>query len=322
MKVTEILRKGETAPISIEIEPPILGKSINHVFKALDRLVEVGTRYVNITYHAEQVVGYTEENNEIFPISQKRKPGTVGVAGAIQTRYASRQIQAVPHVICTSFTKYDAEEYLIELGFLGVKNVMALRGDPVPAVGGAKTAFKSVPAGYSHANELIEQIVNLRRGLYVGAREGDAIDFCIGAACYPEGHPESTSPEDDLRWAKAKVEAGADYLVTQMFLDNSVYKRFVEKARKRGINVPIVAGIKPLTSRRHLETLPSIFHCSVPEELRAAVHNQGENEENIRNVGIEWCVKQCKDLISYGVPGIHFYASRASPVREVVERIL
>jgi len=321
VKVIDLLRKGTGKPISVEIEPPTLGKSIDSVFKVLDPLVEAGVKYVNITYHAEHVVGYVEYNNERFPVSQRGRPGTVGVAGAIQARYASKKIEAVPHVICTGFTKYDVEEYLIDLRFLGIENIMALRGDAPKGPDGIKLRFTRMPGGYAHANELIEQIVNLRKGGYVGAKEGDPIDFCIGAACYPEGHPESNSPQEELRWLKVKADTGAEYLVTQMFFDNDVYKRFVEKSRELGIETPIIPGIKALASRRHLENLPSIFHCSIPEELRTAVLKQGDDEKKVRNVGVDWCVEQCRDLIDYGAPGIHLYATRSSAIREVVERI-
>jgi len=227
----------------------------------------------------------------------------------------------VPHVICTSFTKYNIEEYLIDLGFLGIENVMALRGDPPNDPNGRKTSFMRTPGGCAHANELIQQIINLRKGSYVGAREGDPIDLCVGAACYPEGHPESKSEDEDLRWVKTKVDAGADYLVTQMFFDNDAYRRFVDRAKNAGIDVPIIPGIKILASHRHLETLPSIFHCSIPEKLRKTALEKAKNGKDLRSIGIDWCVEQCRDLIDYGVPGIHFYATRNSPVAEVIKRL-
>ena len=322
MRVVDLLRMGNGRVISVEIEPPTLGKSIDGVFKVLDPLVEAGIRYVNITYHAEHLVGYVEDNNGRYPVSQRRRPGTVGVAGAIQARYASQKMEAVPHVICTGFTKYDVEEYLIDLRFLGIENVMALRGDAPKGPDEEKLPFTRMPGGYAHANELIEQIVKLRKGKYVGAKEGDPIDFCIGAACYPEGHPESKFPEEELQWLKAKVDAGAEYLVTQMFFDNDAYRQFAEETKRLGIEIPIVPGIKPLSSRRHLETLPSTFHCSVPEELRTEVLKQGYDEKKVRKIGVDWCVEQCRGLIEYGVPGIHLYATRSPAVREVAERIL
>jgi len=322
LKVVDLLRKGNGGQISVEIEPPTLGKSIDGVFKVLDPLVEAGIKYVNITYHAEHLIGYVEDSNKRFPVSQRRRPGTVGVAGAIQARYAVSKIEAVPHVICTGFTKYDVEEYLIDLRFLGIENIMALRGDAPKGPDGTRLPFTRMPGGYAHANELIKQIVELRKGEYVGAKKGDPIDFCVGAACYPEGHPESKSPKEELRWLKAKVDAGAEYLVTQMFFDNEAYKQFVEKTRKLGIEIPIVPGIKPLASRKHLESLPSTFHCSIPEKLRTEVLKHGDDEKSIRKVGVDWCIEQCRELIDYGAPGVHLYATRGLAIREFVERIL
>ncbi len=321
-KIRDLLKNSSGKQISVEIEPPTLGRSIKGVFKVLDPLVEKGIKYVNITYHPEHVLTYVEQNNERYPISQRRRPGTVGAAGAIQARYASRGVEVVPHVICTGFTKHDVEEYIIDLAFLGIENIMALRGDTSRDPTDRRLPFMRMPGGHAYASELIEQIVDLRKGVYVGAEEGEPIDFCIGAACYPEGHPESRSEEEELRWLKAKVDAGADYLATQMFFDNELYKRFVDRARKVGIEVPIVPGIKILASRRHLETLPSIFHCSVPEKLRKAALEKTNSEKDLRSVGIDWCVEQCHDLIDYGVPGIHLYTTRNSPVEEVIKRIL
>jgi len=322
MKIRDLLGHRTGRIVSVEVEPPTLGKSINNVFKILDPLVEKGIKYVNITYHPEHVLGYVQYNNQKVPVSQRRKPGTVGAAGAIQARYAAKGVEAVPHVICTGFTTHDVEEYVIDLAFLGIENIMALRGDTPRDSSGNRLPFTRMPGGHAYANELIEQIANLRKGIYVGAQEGDPIDFCIGAACYPEGHPESKSPEQELKWLKAKQEAGADYLVTQMVFDNDVYRRFVDKARSSGIDIPIVPGIKPLASRRHLEILPSLFHCSIPEGLRAKVLKKGKDEKEIGDVGVEWCVEQCLDLIHCGAPGIHLYATRRSPIVEVVDRLL
>ena len=320
-KIRDLLRNSTGRQISVEIEPPTLGKSINGVFRVLDPLVEKGIKYVNITYHPEHVLAYVEQNNQRYTIAQRRRPGTVGVAGAIQARYASKGVEAVPHVICTGFTRHDVEEYVIDLAFLGIENIMALRGDTSRDPTGRKLPFTRMPGGHAYASELIEQMVDLRRGVYVGAEGGEPIDFCIGAACYPEGHPESRSLDEELCWLRAKVDAGADYLVTQMFFDNDVYKRFVDRARKAGVEAPIVPGIKILASYRHLETLPSIFHCSIPEKLRKAALEKAKNGKDLRSIGVDWCVEQCRDLIDYGVPGIHFYATRNSPVEEVINRI-
>ena len=335
MKVIDILKKNSGKQFSIEVEPPVLGANIDDLYKFLDPLVNRGIKYVNITYHAEEIVDYVKQNNFQFPISRRKKPGTVGVAVGIRERYA-KKIEPVPHVICTGFTRYDTEEYLVDLGYMQIENVMVLRGDGPKDSQGKRLPFKPTPGGHSHANQLIEQIVDLRKGKYVGAEKGHPLNFCIGAACYLEGHPESRQKfrtvggaiENELYWSKVKVEAGAEYLVTQMFFDNCFYKKFVEKARELGIQVPIVPGIKPLYISRHVETLPSLFGCSIPEELKKKMIECGDDKKAVREVGMGWCVEQCKDLFDYGVPGIHFFATSGKPVEkdkslveEIIERI-
>ncbi len=260
MKVIDALC-AERRAISVEIEPPSVGTGIAEIFDLLDPLVEMGIRYIDITYHVEQIVGYVEHNGTLFPVSQRKKPGTAGVAGAIRERYKARGIEPVPHVICTGFSQYATEEYLVELAFLGIENVLALRGDAPRGPDGGALPFVPAPAGHAYAQGLIQQITALKQGHYMGAHEGQAIDFCIGAACYPEGYDASRSAHDELQWLKAKVDAGAEYLVTQMFFDNDAYWRFVERAQHVGIEVPIVPGIKPLATFKHLTLLPAIFGC-------------------------------------------------------------
>ncbi|MCJ7631623.1 methylenetetrahydrofolate reductase, partial [Candidatus Bathyarchaeota archaeon] len=335
MKVIDILNNKNGEKFSVEVLPPITGGSINELFKYLDPLAEV-IRYVNVTYHAEEIVEYIEDDGCRFPISRRIHPGTTGIAGAIQRKYESKGIEAVPHVICTSFTKYDIEEYLQDLNYLGINNELALRGDVLKGLNGEKAPFIRPNGGYAHASELIEHIVNLRKGEYAGAEEGNPIDFCVGAACYLEGHPEYRHKfksfdgviEDELHWLNAKVRAGADYLVTQMFFDNHFYRNFLEKGRNLGINVPIVPGIKPLTTSSQIESLPSVFGCSIPEELKESVVKCGDDKKAVREVGIDWCVRQCEDLFDYGVPAIHFFGTSGMPfadgrssVQEVIERI-
>jgi methylenetetrahydrofolate reductase (NADPH) len=320
MRVIDALR-GDGRSTSVEIEPPAIGGGIAEVFAMLDPLVELGIRYVDITYHAEQIVGYIEHNGTAFPVSQRKKPGTVGIAGAIRERYRARGVEPVPHVICTGFTQYATEEYLVELAFLGIENVLALRGDAPRGPDGAPLPFTPAPGGHAYAQGLIRQIANLKQGLYVGAREGQPIDFCIGAACYPEGYTPSIAWEDELRWLKAKVEAGAEYLVTQMFFDNDAYWRFVRRVRQAGIEVPIVPGIKPLSTYRHLTALPAIFGCAIPPALRQRVERYRNSPDDIRKVGVQWCLEQCAALRAAGTPGLHFYAARRGPIREVLKQL-
>jgi len=317
MKVIDKLRSGDGRIISVEIEPPNLGRSVRDVFDVLDPLVNLGIQYIDITYHPEQIVAYVQENGERFAVSQRKKPGTSGVAGAILGRYGNR-VQTVPHVICTGFTRHATEEYLVELAYLGIENLMALRGDSPKGPNGEHLEFTRTRGGHEHANELIRQIVDLRNGTYVGAKEGEPLDFCVGAACYPEGYSRNQSTEDDLRWIKEKVQAGADYLVTQMFFDIDVYKRFVEKTRKIGIEVPIVPGLKPISVHRHLQVLPEIFGCSIPKQLADQIERYRESKDDLKKVGVDWCVRQCQDLKEFGSPSLHFYAARGSPIEDVV----
>jgi len=335
MKVVDILKNGNSKQFSIEVEPPVLGGRIEDLYKFIDPLVRAGIKYVNITYHAEEIVSYVTQNNHQFPISRRKKPGTVGVAVGIKERYA-KKIEPVPHVICTGFTRYDTEEYFVDLGYMQIENVMVLRGDGPKGSQGKRLPFQPTPGGHSHANQLIEQIVDIKNGKYVGAEKGHPLNFCIGAACYLEAHPESRykfksideAIEDELYWSKVKVEAGAEYLVTQMFFDNYFYKKFVERAKELGIEVPIVPGIKPLYVSKHVENLPSLFGCSIPDELKKKVIECGDDKKAVREVGIDWCAKQCEDLFDYGVPSIHFFATVGKPVEvekslveEVIERI-
>ncbi|MBI4739495.1 methylenetetrahydrofolate reductase [Candidatus Woesearchaeota archaeon] len=320
MKAIDALKQSNGRLISVEIEPPMVGRSIKEVFDVLDPLVGCGIAYVDITYHPEQIIGDVKVNGDSFPVSMRKKPGTVGVAGAILGRYGSRGVVPVPHVICTGFTKYSTEEYLIELGFLGVENVMALRGDP-PRGMESEQSFCPAPGGHAHANELVMQIADLKRGIYVGAESGESIDFCVGAGCYPEGHSESRSLAEEMDWLNVKVDAGADYLTTQMFFDNQAYYHFLNRCARARINVPIVPGLKPLTSTNQLRVVPEIFGCSIPDELARRVQKYRNKPDDVRRVGIEWCVEQCLDLRKNNAPSLHFYAARNAPIIEIIRAL-
>ena len=320
MKVIDALC-GERRAVSVEIEPPSVGKGIAEIFDLLDPLVEMGIRYIDITYHVEQIVDYVAHNGTLFPVSQRKKPGTAGVAGAIRERYKAWGIEPVPHVICTGFSQYATEEYLVDLAFLGIENVLALRGDAPRGPDGSALPFVPAPAGHAYAQGLIQQITALKQGHYMGAHEGQAIDFCIGAACYPEGYDASRSTHDELQWLKAKVDAGAEYLVTQMFFDNDAYWRFVERAQQVGIEVPIVPGIKPLSTFKHLTMLQTIFGCSIPAALRHRVERYQAHPEDVRKAGVQWCLEQCTALRAAGAPSLHFYAARRAPIREILKQL-
>lgn len=320
MKIIDALYSDHT-PISIEIEPPSLGKGVADAFEMLDPLVELGITHIDITYHAEQIISYVTHHGTAFPISQRKKPGTAGVAGAIRERYKARGVEPVPHVICTGFTPHNTEEYLVELAFLGIENVVALRGDALKGPDGTSLPFTPAPGGHAHAEGLIRQIADLKQGHYIGAHTGEPIEFCIGAACYPEGYAPSIAWEDELRWLKGKTDAGAEYLITQMFFDNDAYWKFIDRARQAGIEVPIVPGLKPLTTHRHLTILPTIFGCAIPAALSEKVDRYKDSKDDIRKIGVQWCLEQCEALRAGGVPSLHFYAARRAPIREVLKQL-
>ena len=316
-KVIDRINGGNGDIISVEIEPPFSGKGIGDVFDVLDPLVNLGVSYIDITYHPQQIIGY--DRRLLFwrkkPIFQRKKPGTLGVSVAIRDRY--RDVEPVPHVICSGFTANETEELLIDLDYMGISNILALKGAPRKGPNNEFMPFKQEGGGHGHANELIEQIVNYNS------------DFCIGTACYPEGHipgylegPILADPVGyDLPFLKLNIEAGAEYLVTQMFFDNEFYLRFVDRVRKSGIDVPVVPGLMPIYWHSHLKTLPGVFGASVPEKLVEQVERFKDDKEAIKQVGVEWCIEQCLDLRKEGVPSLHLFASRGSPVKEVIKAI-
>lgn len=315
--VVEAIAEGKGKTISVEIEPPTLGKGKKAVFELLDPLVELGIKYVDITYHAQRIVSYRTDGS---PVLGTLKPGTVGIAGAILEHYRNEGVFPVPHVICTSFNQDDTQQYLADLHYLGIHNVLALRGDPQKNENGKFLRFEPAESSHAYAKDLIRQIANLRNGVYVGAA-GDTIDFCIGAACFPEGN-SGFSLEQEVEWLKAKIDAGADYFVTQMFFNPEAYARFVDTAAKAGINadeIKFVPGLKPITAAKQLEILPKFFQCSFPAYLAEGMEKNRSDQQASREFGIEKCVELCETLRRYGAPSLHFYASRDAPVKEVIQ---
>ncbi|MBI2548152.1 methylenetetrahydrofolate reductase [Candidatus Woesearchaeota archaeon] len=321
MRVIDILRHGQGKTLSVEIEPPLLGKTTDAVFATLDALVELGISYIDVTYHAQQVKGHhTDALGSKVPIYGRAKPGTVGIAGTLTERYRTQGVAVVPHVICTGFSAYDTEGFLVDLSYLGIENVLALRGDPRKDGDGKFLPFVPEPGGHSFAKELMRQIRDLREGTYwPGEKNGSKMDFCYGGACFPEGNSQA-SLEQEITWLKEKVDAGADYLVTQMFFDTQVYLRFRDGAVREGINVPLVPGLRPLSTVRHLTIFPDTFHCRIPDELSTQVLGYS-NAHDVRQAGIDWCVQQSETLRKEGAPSLHFYASRNAPVVEVIRQL-
>ena len=302
MKVTDFFKQspGKTL-MSFEILPPLKGGSMSDIFKLLDALMEFKPPFIDVTYHREEYV-YTRHDSGYYEKTAIRKrPGTVGICAAIMHKYG---VEAVPHLICGGFTKEDTENALIDLNFLDIKNVLALRGDAMTF----EEKFNPTLGGHSHALDLVRQIADMNSGKYLdpNIEKGSRTDFCIGIAGYPEKHFEAPNMDYDLHFTTEKIKAGADYIVTQMYFDNSKFFDYVSKCRAAGINVPIVPGIKPLTKRYQLASIPRKFFVNMPDDLVKAA-NKAQTDAEILHIGVEWAIHQCKELIAAKVPCIHFY---------------
>lgn len=315
MKVTDKFRKGQTL-FAFELLPPLKGENISSIYRTVDVLGAYQPAYINITYHREEVKFIEREGGLLERRVVRKRPGTVGISAAIAARYG---IDVVPHLICGGFSADETEDALIEMNFLGIDNVLALRGDNVRG----EHTFRPHPGGHLHASELVAQIAGMNRGEYLsGEVEHPApTDFCIGVAGYPEKHAEAPNLQTDIEYLKQKVDAGAHYIVTQMFFDNAKYFDFVSRCRREGIEVPIVAGIKPFSTKAQLSLLPQVFGVNIPEELSRAVASAADNAA-VRSIGIEWAIGQCRELIRQGVPALHFYTmSRPDNVEAVVKAV-
>lgn len=316
MKISELLTGGGGTAFSFEVLPPLKGTGIEGLKRTIDRLREYNPKYINITTHRSEYVYKDLGNGQVERSRLRRRPGTVAVAAVIQRDYG---IPVVPHVLCSGFTREETEYMLLDLQFLGIENLLLLRGDKARE----DRVFRPTPDGYSHTTELQEQVNAFNAGYFV---DGSPIKvpgpaFSYGVACYPEKHEEAPNLEIDFEWFSRKVALGAEYGVTQLFYDNAAYIRYVEKARAAGITVPIIPGIKPLTKLSQLSTVPKTFHCDLPQDL-AMEALKCKTDEEVRAVGIEWGIKQCRELIAYGVPSIHFYSmSAADSIAEIARQI-
>lgn len=301
---------------SFEILPPLKGNNIDRVYAIIEKLKEFDPAYINITSHHSENVYREQADGSLRRVNVVKRPGTVAIAAAIQQKYG---IQAVPHIICKGFSKEETEYALLDLNFLGITNLFLLRGD----CKSLDTAQQNPELYHEHATDLQAQVNLFNDGYSLdGTRlEGIATPFSYGMACYPEKHEEAPNMESDLYWARKKVEAGASYLVTQMFFDNQKYYDFVDRCRAAGITVPIVPGVKPVVMRNQLTVLPRVFRSDIPESFASELR-QCANDEQVREVGVEWLTAQCRDLISHGVDWLHFYTFMASEsVRRVAEQI-
>ncbi|MCM1517840.1 MAG: methylenetetrahydrofolate reductase [NAD(P)H] [Pseudoflavonifractor sp.] len=317
MKITDILAAHDGTGFSFEVLPPLKGRGVTQLFKNIDILREFNPLYINITSHRSELVFKSTPDGLYQRVSERSRPGTVAVAAAIQQHYG---IPAVPHIICSGFSKMETEYALIDLNFLGITNILLLRGDKAKH----DSTFRPNENGHAHATELQGQVNDFNRGYFLDGTKMDietGETFCYGVAGYPEKHEEAPNMDMDIHYLKQKVDNGAEYVVTQLFYDNSKYFSFVERCRKAGINVPIIPGIKPICTVKQMTVLPKVFHVDIPTDLSDALVKCKDNDQ-AKAVGIEWCKQQVSELIAAGVPSIHFYSLNATDsVRQVAEAV-
>lgn len=316
MTVAEALRKAKKTYFSFELLPPLKGRTIEDIYASIDPLIDFSPLNINVTYHQQESVYRKNEQGHMERRIIRKRPGTVAISAAIQRKY--NQI-VVPHLICGGFTREETEDVLIDLNFLGMNNLLVLRGDPQKG----QRFFIAEENGHDHTLGLIQQIMNMNRGLYLdnSIQNATKTNFSLGTAGYPEKHYESPNMEMDLSYLKAKVEAGAEYIVTQMFFDNQKFFHFVDQVRKNGINVPVVPGIKPITAVKDIDMLPRVFHIDIPNDLVKEVA-KCENNADAKEVGVEWTIQQSRELKDFGVPAIHYYTLGISDnIRKIAQAV-
>lgn len=303
MKVTQHIEnaKGKTL-FSFEILPPLKGQNIQSIFDGMDPLMEFNPPFIDVTYHREEYEFKELANGLLQKKIVKKRPGTVGICAGIQNKY---NVDAIPHILCGGFTKEDTENLLIDLDFLGIDNVVALRGDALKT----ETYFKPEKEGNEYASDLVKQISNLNEGIYLDEdlQNTAQTNFCIGVAAYPEKHMEAPSLDSDIHFLKQKIKNGADYIITQMFFDNKKFFDFVTKVRAAGITVPIIPGLKPIATKKQLNLIPHRFSLEMPDDLIMEVVKAKDNDA-VRQIGIEWCIQQSKELVTAGIPVLHYYS--------------
>jgi methylenetetrahydrofolate reductase (NADPH) len=317
MKVVDHIKNANGKTLfSLEILPPLKGENIRTLFDNMDPLMEFKPPFIDVTYHREEYVYKKKENGLLEKRSTRKRPGTVGICAAIQNHY---KVDTVPHIICGGFNKEETENALIDLHFLGIDNVLALQGDAIKS----EARFVPDPDGHKYASELVEQVVKMNQGRFIDEELENAspTNFCIGVAGYPEKHFSAPNLKIDLKYLKNKIDLGAEYIVTQMFFDNQKFFEFVAKCREIGITVPIIPGIKPITTKTQTNVLPTIFHIDLPEELADEIEKCKDNAA-VKQVGIEWTVKQSKELMQHGVPLVHFYSmGKADPIYKIAKQL-
>lgn len=314
MKITEQIKDAKETLFSIEILPPLKGKDIKSLYFGIDPLMEFKPAFIDVTYHREEFILRKRPDGGFDKVYTRKRPGTVAICAALMNRY---KVEAVPHLICGGFSKEETENALIDLNFLGIQNVLVLRGDAMKN----ETSFIPEPDGNKDSLELLNQVQDMNRGKYLDSDLENATPtrFCTGVAGYPEKHFEAANLNSDMKWLKSKVEAGADYIVTQLFFDNSKYFQFVENCRTNGINIPIIPGLKPLANLKQLTGLPKIFHIDMPQDLVDAVE-KCKDDKAIKQVGIEWAIQQSKELKAAKVPVLHYYTMGLSEATKAIAK--
>lgn len=316
MKITEYINQAEKTLFSFEILPPLKGQSLNQLLIGIEPLMEFKPPFVDVTYHREEFIYKKHPNGLLEKVSTKKRPGTVGICAAIMNRF---HVEAVPHMLCGGFTKEETENALIDLNFIGVQNVLALRGDAPKNEG----VFVAEPNGHEYTKDLVAQIYRMNQGKYLHeeTETGFHTDFCVGVGGYPEKHFEAPSMKFDLKYLKDKIEAGAEYIVTQMFFDNQKFFEFEKKVRDLGINVPIIPGLKPITTLGQISMLPRTFFLDLPDPLMDELEKCKTNAD-VKQVGIEWAIQQSKELIANGTKVLHYYTmSKADATYKIAKEV-
>ena len=317
MKVIDLINKSDKTLFSFELLPPLRGNSINSIYRTVDPLLEFKPSFINVTYHQEEVVYKKHDNGLLEKKTVRKRPGTVAISAAIKYKYPD--VEVVPHLICGGFTKEETEYALIDFHYLGIDNILALRGDAPKN----QRTFTPEKNGHAYANTLVGQITDMNQGKFLDEDLLNAFstDFCIGVAGYPEKHVESPNLAYDMTFLKAKVDAGAEFIITQMFFDNRKYFDFVSLCRSEGITVPIIPGLKPICTIREINVLPQVFNIDIPEELVKGVMKCKTNEEAFK-VGIDWSIQQSQELIKHGVPVVHYFTVGVSEnIRQIARAV-
>ena len=316
-KVIDIINSSKRQFASFEMVPPLKGSDVSRLYQSIDPLMEFEPPFINVTCHRDEVEYVPNADGTYTKMTVVKRPSTVAIVAAIMRRYP--ELVIVPHVICGGASRSKVESELLDLHFLGIRNIVALRGDALPG----QRFFIAEPDGFCHSSELVDMINRLNSAKYLDptVKNGIATDFCVGVAAYPEKHYEAANLDVDIQYLKQKVEAGADYIVTQMFFDNSKFFDFVDRCRQQGITVPIIPGLKPISSLRQIDLLPRSFHIDIPQEL-VSMLQKTKTADEVYNAGIEWAIGQSRELLANGVPAIHYYTmAKTDNVCKIVKAV-